>query len=231
MSIATGDKCENCGLDAKRMVVIHKLYKCLLENIDCRGLMDIDKCDDDMLRILIQDSVIVSSQLIRDIRTSLDIVKFAIDDLFSKGELNGYIIEVAVCSRDIERLKYIMLKMTAEYMSIHDVIINNRSVQTAIIGDRIDVVQCLIDNGYKNTNKATLRFMHSVYDAGICDENMAEMLYNMGVDICSYDLKFAFQERMDLRFKNRFLWLYGKSPDVCDPETKAAAIALGWITE
>jgi hypothetical protein len=227
---ALNNRCVSCRLDTKRITTLHKSYKLLLENVETASiLMDIDKCDDDMLRMLAQDSVHISKQIIGDARISLDVAKAAIDSLFSRGNLCDHALSNAVFSGDIERVKYIMSKMTKEYMTEYNVTISNRSVLTAIGSNRIDIIQILIDNGYKNTYMNT---SDVVYSADCCTDRMAEIIYDMGIDIISYDMRHV--SIMGLRrhnSKNRFLWLYEKSPDVCDPETRAAAVSLGWITE
>jgi hypothetical protein len=177
--------------------------------------------DNDVLCQLIRNSNSYASYCI-EAHPSLDVAKFAIDTILYNDHTNsGGWLYTAFLSRDVERVNYVLQK--------REVIISMSDIRDAIDENNAEILQCLVDNGYGDR---IIDLKRSICDKDWCcvGNDVAEILYSLGVPITPDDFKNTISWKAD-DFRDLFIWLYSKSPDVCDPETKAKAIKREWIAE
>jgi hypothetical protein len=198
-----------------------KILGKLCDHLSCAIRFDEDKVydafisrlDDNMIQVLVKYSTDFAEETIAH-HKSLDMAKLAIDTLLKSGYPLEDMLEFACASKDINRVKYIVRK--------GNVCICSNEMTIAIDNSSIDIVVYLAKKGFVYDDIYGI----SIYCNRLCaDSCLAEYLYNKGVPIIPYDFKCAVTNTLQYIFK----WLYSKSPDVCDPETKAKAIELGWI--
>jgi hypothetical protein len=196
--------------------VFHKLYEYMLKIVDTGTCMwdEMPPMDDDMSMQLIKDSREYAMYCIWH-HTSLDVAKAAIDRLTDKGELNSAVLTDAINSGDPMRVEYVLNKGV--------VYVDERNMRDAIFNNDVSIVQYLIDTGHSNLIVPDTK--NGMYEPMCIGRKMADILYGVGVHIIPIDFQNSIKNR------KMFLWLYNKSPETCDPETKAKAIEKGWITE